>query len=91
MIKVSDKLYINADTNQYILQERIVIQDKESANYGKEFTKSLGYYTSLEGCLNGILKTKLREFISKPTENSIDDLLKEVKKIEIDLKKFKNI
>ena len=91
MIKINERFYINANSNQYILQEKTTIQDKESKNYGKEIFKDLGYYVSLEGALKGIYKTKLREFIGKEKENNIEDLLKEMKKIEEELEKFKNV
>lgn len=91
MIKINERFYINANSNCYVLQEKTKIQDKESKNYGKEIFKDLGYYVSLEGVLNGIYKRKLREFIGKEKENSIEDLLKEMKKIEKQLEKFKNI
>ena len=81
MIKVNDRFYINADTNCYKLQEKTIIQDKESKNYGQEFFKDLGYYTTLEGCLRGILKTNIREYIGKESENSLKELQSEVKRV----------
>lgn len=86
MIKITDRFYINANSNCYSLQEKTTVQDENSKNYGKEIFKDLGYYTTLEGCLQGILKTLTREFISKEQENSFSDLLKELKKQEKILK-----
>lgn len=79
MIKVTDRFYINANSNCYILQEKTKVQDVKSENYGNEIYKDLGYYTTLESCLQCILKTVTREFISKNEESSIKDLLTQIK------------
>ena len=65
MIKISDKYYIKADTNNYMLAEKIIIDDKKSKNYGKERFEILGYYASLEYLLNGFKKTELRKNVTK--------------------------
>lgn len=79
MIKVTDRFYINANSNCYVLQEKTKVQDLKSENYGKEIYKDLGYYTTLENCLKGILKTVTREYISRNEENTIRDLLMQIK------------
>ena len=79
MIKVTDRFYINASNNCYTLQEKTTVQDVKSQNYGQEIFKDLGYYTTIETCLKGILKTITREFIGQDKENTIKDLLKEIK------------
>lgn len=81
MIRITDRFYIDANTNCYTLKEKTTIQDKESENYGKEVFKDLGYYVSLEHCLKGLLKTNIREYISK-NDVEIKDLIKELKKQE---------
>lgn len=89
MIKVTDRFYINASTNDYILQEKTIVQDKNSKNYGKEIFKDLGYYITIEDCLRGILKRTTREYISKEDENSIYDLQKQIKNVEESLHSLK--
>lgn len=89
MIKVTDRFYIDANTNCYVLKEKVIVQDKNSKNYGQEIFKDTGYYTSLESCLKGILKTSTREFIAREEENSIKDLIKEIKRAEEYLKSLK--
>lgn len=79
MIKVTDRFYINASNNCYTLQEKTTVQDEKSQNFGKEIFKDLGYYTTIESCLQGILKTTTREFIAQEQENSIKELLIQVK------------
>ena len=79
MIKVTDRFYINASSNCYTLQEKTTVQDEKSSNYGKEIFKDLGYYTTLESCLQGILKTTIREFIAQEQENSLKELVSQVK------------
>lgn len=79
MVKITDRFYINATSNCYTLQEKTTVQDENSENYGKEIYKDLGYYTSLENCLQGILKTTTREFIAQEQENSVKELIEQVK------------
>jgi hypothetical protein len=80
MIKVTDRFYINASNTCYTLTEKTTVKDETSKNYGNEIFKDLGYYTTLESCLKGILKVVTREFISKDEMNTIQDLLGEIKK-----------
>ena len=86
MIKVTDRFYIDANANCYVLKEKTIVSDKDSKNYGQEIFKDLGYYTNLESCLKGILKTTTREFIAREEENSIYNLIKEIKRAEEYLK-----
>lgn len=86
MIKVTDRFYIDANTNCYVLKEKTIVQDENSKNYKQEIFKDAGYYTSLESLLRGILKTTTREFIAREEENSIYDLIKEIKRAEEYLK-----
>ena len=89
MIKVNDRFYITANNSCYTLQERTIIQDENSKNYGQELFKDLGYYTTIESCLDGILKISTREFMSKETENSLKDLKEEIKKYKEYLQSLK--
>ena len=89
MIKVTDRFYIDANANCYVLKEKTIVQDKNSKNYKQEIFKDVGYYTNLESCLKGILKITTREFIAREEENSIYDLIKEIKRAEEYLKNLK--
>lgn len=80
MVKVTDRFYINATTNQYVLQEKTKVQDENSKNYGNEIFKDLGYYSSLEDCLRGVLKTTTREYISADREDNLKELIKQIEK-----------
>lgn len=89
MIQVTDRFYINADSNCYMLQEKTTVQEKASKNYGKEIFNTIGYYSTIESCLKGILKTTTREYISKSDKNSINDLITQIKSFENYLKSLK--
>lgn len=80
MVKVTDRFYINATKNQYVLQEKTKVQDESSKNYGNEVFKDLGYYSSLEDCLKGVLKTTTREYIGAEREDSLKELIKQIEK-----------
>ena len=86
MIKVTNRFYIDATTNCYVLKEKTTIQDEESKNYGQEIFKDAGYYTSLESCLQGILKITTREYIARDEERNIKELIEEIKRAEEYLK-----
>lgn len=79
MIKVTDKYYITANTNCYTLQEKGIVQDENSKNYRQEVFKDIGYYTSLESCLKGIVKANTREYISKSEVNTLQELIQEIR------------
>ena len=89
MIQINDRFYINSNSNCYTLQEKVTIQDTNSKNYGQEMFKDLGYYTTIEGCINGILKTNLREYVGKSTQNTLKELQEEIKRLNQYLKSLK--
>lgn len=90
MIQITNRFFINADTNCYKLQEKALIQDEQSKNYGKEVFKDIGYYTSFEQCIDAIIKTLGREYISKDQINTLNDLKQFIKEQTIDIKKGLN-
>ena len=63
--------------------------NEKSKNFGQELFRDLGYYTTIESCIKGILKTTTREFISKGTENDLKDLLKFIEEENKYLKSLK--
>ena len=80
MVKITERFYMNSTPNSYVLQERTEIKDTESQNFGKVVFRDLGYYTSLDSLLKGVQKILLREYLSKSVENSLNDLLAEIKR-----------
>lgn len=87
MIQVTDRFYINANSNCYALQEKSKVQDENSKNYGQEIFRDIGYYTSLEGCLKGILKIATREYIAKDRVNTLKELEEVIKSINKELER----
>lgn len=84
MIKINDKYYIDADTRNYTLKEKTTIKNKEGLE--SEGYRDLGFYTTLDSLLNGLIKTELRAFISKSDNESIEKLLNKIQEIEKFLK-----
>ena len=82
MIQVTKRFYIDANSNCYMLQEKTKVQDENSKNYGKEIFKDLGYYTTLESCIKGMLKTMTREYVSKDEVNTMKELQEQIKKTD---------
>lgn len=79
MVKIDDEYIINANESCYTLEKISTIEDTDSQNYGKEVRTIQGYYTSIENALNGYIKVKTRKYIAKDTENSLQELLDEIK------------
>lgn len=79
MVKIDDEYIINANESCYTLEKISTIEDTDSQNYGKEVRTIQGYYTSIENALNGYIKVKTRKYISKNVENSLQELLDEIK------------
>lgn len=82
MVKLDDEFYISANSNCYILNRKTTVQDKESANYGKSILNNEGFYTSVESAIKGMLKIKIKEYLSKDTENSIKELQQYIKELQ---------
>lgn len=87
MIQVTDRFYINANSNCYALQEKSKVQDENSKNYGQEIFRDIGYYTSLDGCLKGILKIATREYIAKDRVNTLKELEEVIKSTNKELER----
>ena len=81
MIKINEKIYINADSKNYILQEKMIVR-------GKERFESIGYYSNLEDLLCGIIKLDLRKFISRKEIDDVQILIKELEKIDRKVKEL---
>ena len=85
MIKLDKNYYLNADSNCYMLCTKSDRKDKE----GNDIYNNEGYYSSVEGVLQGLMKKELRKFISKKGIQSMEDLLNEIKRLEDYIKSLK--
>ena len=79
-VHVENDLYISADGRQYVVERRGVTQSGENA--GNEYFTSLGYYSSLQGAVNGIVKLK----ISESTATTLKELISKLDEIHHDIK-----
>lgn len=91
MIKINDKYYINANSHCFTLQEKVVVKNTDSNNYGKEVYNDLGYYTTLDSCLKGVLKYETRNFVGQKTVNSIQELLDKLDELDMKLELNRNV
>lgn len=78
MIKITDKYFLDSDSNCFMLKEKIIIKDKTSKNFGKEDYNTLGYYSSIESSLRGLAKYELKKFVGKNKIQEIQDLIKKI-------------
>lgn len=88
MIKIDNEYLINANETCYTLERKTKIKDINSRNYGKEVNEIEGYYTSIDGALNGYLKIKMRKYVAKEEENTILEAIKQLESLRIEV--FKN-
>lgn len=91
MIKVTEQLYIDADSKNYILKEKGIVKDEKSENFGKEIFKDLGYFRKLENVFNYIFELNVKEYIGKSNNKTVEQLLNKIKKIEKEINKQFNI
>lgn len=82
MVKIDGEYIINANESCYTLEKIGKVEDIESQNYGKETKTVQGYYTTIENALNGYIKVKLRKYISNETENTMQEILEEIRKLQ---------
>ena len=82
MVKIDNEYIINANESCYTLEKIGQVEDVESQNYGKETKTIQGYYTTIENALNGYIKVKLRKYISSETENTMKELLEQIRKLQ---------
>ena len=82
MVKIDDEYIINANESCYTLEKIGQVEDVESQNYGKETKVIQGYYTTIENALNGYVKVKLRKYVSSETENTMKELLEQIRKLQ---------
>ena len=76
MIKINEKIFISADEHNVILQEK-----GKNSKTDKDTMKILGYYTTIEEALKGLLKKEFRKYLSKKDEVSLEEALKKEEKI----------
>lgn len=82
MIRIDDEYIINANESCYTLEKISTVEDTNSQNYGKEVRTIQGYYTSIENALNGYTKVKLRKYVSKEDENTMQEILNQIKDLQ---------
>ena len=77
-IKIGEYL-ITTDEVQFILQKGRVVQKEDSENYGKTEYRTEGYYGSLEGLMQGLVK-KMVVTTSKDikTLSQLSELVKDI-------------
>lgn len=85
MIKISDDIFIDADINNYILKKKA---QRKKDDQVKEVFEVLGFYSSIEQLLLGLIKKELRKYISKKEEMDVQSLIREIRKLERKVKEF---
>ena len=87
MIKLTDKYYMTADGNQYILLERgerskIDIKTKKPTSEIIEYEEQIGFYGSIAGVIKGCLSCIGKEKASSDEFQSLKDLIDYLSDIE---------
>lgn len=63
MIHIQDNYYIGADTSQYTLIKKSIVQ--EGSNKGKEVQTVIGYYSTIPFAIRSYMDIKARELVSE--------------------------
>lgn len=92
MIMIDEKYCISADDKNYILQEKSIVKDENSKNYGKETYKTIGYFGRLDSAFKYLSDLKVKLYISSNRKNTLEQLSKKINSIEKEIEKqFNNI
>lgn len=78
-VHIENDLYLSADGRQYTLERRTVTQSGDNA--GESKYNGIGYYASLQGVINAIVKLK----ITDSTATTLKELLASVEGIRAEV------
>jgi len=67
MIQLSEDYTLSADSMNIILHQRKVNQKEGSKNYGKEYYSTIGYYSSVEALLKGLINKQIQINLAEQT------------------------
>lgn len=81
MVKINDKIYLDADSNCYMIKIQIAEDTEENRAKKVQLYDNYGYYVSLESAIKGLITYFTREYLSKKDKNTLNDLLEEIKRI----------
>lgn len=73
-VQIEENLYIESDSNQFIIKEYTGNVDKD----GKELFKTVGYYTCVKDCLKRYMTLKIKE----STATTLTELREDIIRIE---------
>ncbi len=80
MVKVNEDFYIDSDPYSYILKQKAIRTDGK--NKGEEYLEILGYYTSFESAIKGLIKYLVKSKIGKSEIITLKEAVKEIKNTE---------
>lgn len=67
IIKLSEDYGIGSDEFNIILYQRKVNQKEDTKNFGKEYYSVIGYYSSVESLLKGLINKQIQINLAKQT------------------------
>lgn len=82
MIIINEDYRIKADSQNFILCKKRIVDDKKSKDFGKEVWDNVGYYGTISNALGGFVKKATRDFVSKEKKQDIRDVIKEVDRLD---------
>lgn len=71
-IRINDKYRITSDSANFILEECHIGDKEGSMSFGKEVWKQVGFYQSINGLLNGLLRRTALESDAKTIQGLKD-------------------
>lgn len=67
IIKLNEDYGISADDFNVTLHQRQVNKKEDSKNFGKEYYSTIGYYSSVEALLKGLINKQIQLSMSEQT------------------------
>jgi len=77
-IHIEDDLWITSDDRNYMIAKRAMYKNKEDGEEREQFN-AIGYYSSLNSLIKGLLERKLRQ----SNATTLQELLKSVEGIKV--------
>lgn len=81
MIKVTDKYYIDADKQNIILKEKIILGNK-SKNVGQISYKEIGYFGNIQSALIKLNENFKKEMIKEYEFNNIENAILQLNELQ---------
>ena len=86
MLRITETIFITADDSNFMVKELSTIKKSDSSNFGSCKETPLGYYSTLDGAVTGVLQILLRRKLAKKEVVVLKDVIADLNKIYLDIR-----